>query len=187
VKGQVQVELAGKKKTMDISYHCTETSPQHIRLQGCKNMNFSDFELKPPRKIGGLIRINEDIKVNFNLFFQKTQFLTQIFSNMKKAASAVIVSGIILLLVSFGLLYSMIAIFPTQAEEYFQPVFRWSDAGTDWMFYAHPFVLSIALKWFWERYKEILPGGLVLKALELAFVYGIVAMLPVLWLTFQCY
>ena len=71
VKGQVQVELAGKKKTMDISYHCTETSPQHIRLQGFKSMKFSDFELKPPRKIGGLIRINEDIKVNFNLFFKK--------------------------------------------------------------------------------------------------------------------
>lgn len=104
---------------------------------------------------------------------------------MKKAASAVIASSIILLLVSFGLLYAMIAIFPGIAEEYFSPVFRWSNAGTDWMFYAHPFVLSIALKWFWERYKEILPGGTFMKALELAFVYGIVAMLPVLWLTFS--
>lgn len=104
---------------------------------------------------------------------------------MKKAISAVIVSGIILLLVSFALLYAMVAIFPQQAEEYYSPVFRWSNAGTDWMFYAHPFVLSIALKWFWERYKEILPGGKFMKALELAFVYGIVAMLPVLWLTFS--
>jgi len=104
---------------------------------------------------------------------------------MKKAASAVIASSIILLLVSFGLLYAMIAIFPKVAEEYFSPVFRWSDAGTDWMFYVHPLVLSIALKWFWERYKEILPGGTIMKALELAFVYGIVAMLPVLWLTFS--
>lgn len=104
---------------------------------------------------------------------------------MKKAISAVIVSGVILLLVSFALLYAMVAIFPQQAEEYYSPVFRWSNAGTDWMFYAHPFVLSIALKWFWERYKEILPGGKFMKALELAFVYGIVAMLPVLWLTFS--
>jgi len=104
---------------------------------------------------------------------------------MKKAASAVIASRIILLLVSFGLLYAMIAIFPKVAEEYYSPVFRWSDAGTDWMFYVHPLVLSIALKWFWERYKDILPGGTIMKALELAFVYGIVAMLPVLWLTFS--
>lgn len=104
---------------------------------------------------------------------------------MKKAISAVLVSGVILLLVGFALLYAMVAIFPQQAQEYFSPVFRWSNAGTDWMFYAHPFVLSIALKWFWERYKEILPGGKFMKALELAFVYGIVAMLPVLWLTFS--
>ena len=104
---------------------------------------------------------------------------------MKKAASAVIVSGIILLLVSFGLLYSMIAIFPTQAEEYFSPVFRWSDAGTDWMFYAHPFVLSFALKWFWERYKGQFTGSTIWRAFEVALAYGIVALLPVLWLTFS--
>ena len=77
---------------------------------------------------------------------------------MKKAIPAVIVSGIILLLLSFALLYLMVAVFPKQAEEYFSPVFRWSNAGTDWMFYAHPFILSIALKWFWERYKDNFPG-----------------------------
>jgi len=104
---------------------------------------------------------------------------------MKKAIPAVIVSGIILLLLSFALLYLIVAVFPKQAEEYFSPVFRWSNAATDWMFYAHPFILSIALKWFWERYKDNFPGGTFLKALELAFVYGIVAMLPVLWLTFS--
>ena len=104
---------------------------------------------------------------------------------MKKAITATLVSGVVLLLVSLGLLYFMIAVFPQLAEEYFSPVFRWSNAGTDWMFYAHPFVLSIALKWFWERYKEILPGNKIMKALEMAFVYGIVAMLPVLWLTFS--
>lgn len=104
---------------------------------------------------------------------------------MKKAITATLVSGIILLLVSFGLLYFLIAVFPQTAEEYFSPVFRWSTAGTDWMFYAHPFVLSIALKWFWERYKDILPGNKLMKAIELGFVYGIVAMLPVLWLTFS--
>jgi hypothetical protein len=68
-------------------------------------------------------------------------------------------------------------------EEYFSPVFR--PAGkTDWLFYAHPLILSIGLKWFWERYKNILTGPLLLRALEVALVYGIVALLPVLWLTF---
>lgn len=104
---------------------------------------------------------------------------------MKKAIIATLVSGAILLLTSLAVLFFMIAVFPHVAEEYFSPVFRWSTAGTDWMFYAHPFVLSIALKWFWERYKEILPGNKIMKAFEMALVYGVVAMLPVLWLTFS--
>ena len=104
---------------------------------------------------------------------------------MKKAIVATLVSGIILLLTSLAVLFFLIAVFPNVAEEYFSPVFRWSTAGTDWMFYSHPFVLSIALKWFWERYKDILPGNKIMKALEMALVYGVVAMLPVLWLTFS--
>lgn len=104
---------------------------------------------------------------------------------MKRAVTATAASGVILLLVSIAILYFVANVFPSLAEEYFSPVFRWSDAGTDWMFYAHPFVLSIALKWFWERYKEVLPGNRFMKALEMAIVYGMVAMLPVLWLTFS--
>ena len=53
------------------------------------------------------------------------------------------------------------------------------------MFYAHPFVVSFALKWFWERYKDIFKGSNILRAFEIALVYGIVAMVPVLWLTYS--
>jgi hypothetical protein len=65
------VELAGKRKVMDIAYSCVQSSPEQVRLRGAKVMKFSDFGLEPPRKIGGLIRINEEIKVNFNLNFRK--------------------------------------------------------------------------------------------------------------------
>lgn len=71
VKGQVMVELAGKRKVMDVSYSCTEPLPDRFNLKGQKTMRFSDFELEAPKKIGGLIRINEEIKVNFNLCFRK--------------------------------------------------------------------------------------------------------------------
>lgn len=71
VRGQVMVELAGKRKVMDISYKCSQSGPDQTRLQGGKVMRFSDFELVPPRKIGGLIRINEEIRVNFDLYFKK--------------------------------------------------------------------------------------------------------------------
>jgi hypothetical protein len=71
VKGQVMVQLAGKRKVMDITYRCTQSGPDQIRLQGGQVMKFSDFELTAPRKIGGLIRINPEIRVNFDLYFKK--------------------------------------------------------------------------------------------------------------------
>lgn len=89
-----------------------------------------------------------------------------------------------MLVLGLGMLYAGIYFFPKIADEYFSPVFR--KAGeTDWTFYVHPFILAIALKWFWERYKGILKGGVVLRAIEVALVYGIVALLPILWLTFS--
>lgn len=103
---------------------------------------------------------------------------------MKKVIIAVIVSSIVLLLLGLGMLWASIRFFPGLTEEYFSPVFR-SAGMTDWLFYVHPLILSIALKWFWERYKDLFSGPLLVKALEVALVYVIVAMLPVLWLTFS--
>jgi hypothetical protein len=103
---------------------------------------------------------------------------------MKKVIIAVIVSSIVLLLLGLGMLWASIRFFPGLTEEYFSPVFR-SAGMNDWLFYVHPLILSIALKWFWERYKELFSGPLLVKALEVALVYVIVALLPVLWLTFS--
>ena len=95
---------------------------------------------------------------------------------------SVLASTVVLLFLSFAMLYSSIYFFPALTEEYFSPVFR-SAGKLDWMYFVHPLVLSIALKWFWERYKNIFKGNILLKALEVALVYGIVAMMPVLWMT----
>jgi hypothetical protein len=104
--------------------------------------------------------------------------------NMNKVLVAWLIAGIVMLLLGLAMLYAGIYLFPRIADEYFSPVFR--KAGeTDWTFYVHPFILAFALKWFWERYKGILKGGVFLRAVEVALVYGIVALLPVLWLTFS--
>lgn len=102
-----------------------------------------------------------------------------------KKATPILIAGFLVLLVSLVLLYSIIYLLPTMMEEYYNPVFRSSSFATDWLFYAHPFVLSISLYWFWERFKSFLNGSIVWRALEIALVYGIIAMLPVLWLTFS--
>jgi len=103
---------------------------------------------------------------------------------MKKVIAAVLISSIVLLLLGVAMLYTSIYVFPKLTEEYFSPVFR-SSGNVDWMFYVHPLILSIALKWFWERFKGLFKGPLILRALDVALVYGIVALIPVLWLSFS--
>ena len=103
---------------------------------------------------------------------------------MKKIILSVIISGCILLILSLVMFYSSVYLFPEVTQEYFSSVFR-TSGNTDWLYYAHPFIVSIALKWFWERYKGIFKGSVILRALEVALVYGIVALIPVLWLTFS--
>lgn len=71
VKGLVDIELAGRRRRMEVEYKCSHIGGNQLRLQGDKIMKFSDFQLVPPKKIGGLIRINEEINVHFNLFFRK--------------------------------------------------------------------------------------------------------------------
>lgn len=104
--------------------------------------------------------------------------------NFGKVVFAWLLAGIIMLLLGLGMVYICIHFFPRIADEYFSPVFR--RAGeTDWTFYVHPFILSFCLKWFWERYKGILKGSFLLRAIEVALVYGLVALFPILWLTFS--
>jgi hypothetical protein len=104
---------------------------------------------------------------------------------MKKVLIAGFTAGAVLLILSLALFFLQVKILPELANQYWSDMFRRSDPATDWLFYAHPFVLSFALKWFWERYKDIFEGSNVLKAFEVALVYGIVAMVPVLWLTYS--
>ena len=103
---------------------------------------------------------------------------------IRKVIVSVLAAGALLLTLSLVMFYSSAYLFPSITEEYLSTVFR-NSGKADWLYYAHPFILSISLKWFWERYKDIFKGPLLLRAIEVALVYGIVALLPVLWLTFS--
>jgi len=102
-----------------------------------------------------------------------------------KKASPILIAGLLVLLVSLALLYSFIYLLPSIMDEYYNPVFRSSSFQTDWLFYAHPFVLSISLYWFWDRFKTTIKGSLTQRAFQISLAFGIIAMLPVLWLTFS--
>lgn len=102
---------------------------------------------------------------------------------MNKSLPTIILAGAAVLAISVILLYGFIYLLPGMMEEYYNPVFRSSSFGTDWLFYIHPFVLSAALYWFWG--KGNWQGSTFSKALTAGFTYGAVAMAPVLLLTFS--
>ncbi len=102
---------------------------------------------------------------------------------MNKSIPTILLAGVSVLIVSLALLYGLIYLAPALMEEYYNPVFRSSSFKTDWLFYVHPFVLSAALYWFWG--KGTWQGSSLSKAITAGVTYGVVAMVPVLFLTFS--
>jgi hypothetical protein len=104
---------------------------------------------------------------------------------MKKDYSTVLIAGLAVLAFSVSMLYAAVFIIPGMLEEYYNEVFRASSWKTDWLFYAHPFVLTVALKWFWDRNRDLFKGSAVVQALGLGTTYALVALVPVMILTFS--
>ena len=103
---------------------------------------------------------------------------------MKKVLISGLIAGFVLFIVSYGGLYIGINFFPGLFIEYNNPLFN-SDGSRDLLFYSHAFVFSIALSWFWQRFKGLFKGPLVMRGLEFGAVYSLVALLPVMWITFS--
>ncbi|MCB0707039.1 MAG: hypothetical protein KDC34_17105 [Saprospiraceae bacterium] len=103
---------------------------------------------------------------------------------MKRILISALISGLVLFAFSYLILFVSIKFFPTMLEEYYNPVF-WPGSERALLFYFHPFVLSLALAWFWNRVKSIFKGNTVLKGLEFGLVYGLIATLPAMWICFS--
>ncbi|QKJ32961.1 YceI family protein [Mucilaginibacter mali] len=67
ITGLVDIELAGVKKRFEITYQVSADSPNEFHLLGARNVTFSDFNLIPPRKLGGMIKTNDKLSVTFHL------------------------------------------------------------------------------------------------------------------------
>lgn len=67
IKGWVDIELAGKTKRYEVNYKFSSAHPKVINLIGEREVNFTDFGLTPPRKIGGMIQTNNELYVTFKL------------------------------------------------------------------------------------------------------------------------
>jgi hypothetical protein len=67
IKGWVNIELAGTSKRVEIKYQVSVDDQKVIHLLGSQDINFSDFNLIPPRKLGGMIKTNDLLNVAFHL------------------------------------------------------------------------------------------------------------------------
>ena len=103
---------------------------------------------------------------------------------MKKILFSGLVAGSILFVLSYGGLFTAVKFFPSLFIEYNNPLFN-SDGSRDVLFYLHAFIISLALSWFWDRFKGLFKGAALLRGVEFGLVYSIVAFLPVMWITFS--
>ena len=65
--GQVIIELAGVSKQFGMTYASSREDAATIQLTGCRRLSFGDFGLRPPQKMGGLIRVDSNLDVQFIL------------------------------------------------------------------------------------------------------------------------
>lgn len=103
---------------------------------------------------------------------------------MKKIFSLGLIAGVILFIISYGGLYIAIQYFPQFFVSYNNPLFN-SDGSRDILFYMHAFIISFALAFVWVRFKSLFKGPFILRGLSFGFIYGLVALLPVMWITFS--
>lgn len=94
------------------------------------------------------------------------------------------VAGVILLVFSYLALYLIVTFFPRLAEEYYNPVFSLEGDKTI-LYFIHPFILSFTLAWFWGRFKSLFTGPFWWRGIEMGLVYGLIATLPSMWITFS--
>jgi len=103
---------------------------------------------------------------------------------MKKVLISGIIAGIILFVFSYGGLFLAIRFLPSLFTQYNNPLFN-SDGSRDVLFYLHAFIFSFALSWFWDRFKGLFKGQFLIRGLEFGLVYALIALLPVMWISFS--
>ena len=103
---------------------------------------------------------------------------------MKRIIISGLITGAALFVISYGGLFLAVKFIPELFVDYNNPLFN-SNSERDLLFYMHAFIISMALSWFWDRFKGLFHGPIILKAISFGFTYALIALLPVMWITFS--
>jgi len=67
ITAKLHVKIAGVEKeyVVPITYN-----PNNGNVKGLLKLNIQDFQLKSPKKLLGMVVVNDNVEINFNLFLQ---------------------------------------------------------------------------------------------------------------------
>lgn len=103
---------------------------------------------------------------------------------MKKVIIPGITAGVVLLITSIVGLYFTIWFLPNIAMQYFNPAFG-DQSGKYAIYLLHPFVVGLALAWFWSKIKFFIGGSYLSRSIEFGAIYMVVAIFPFMLLLYS--
>lgn len=65
----IKITLAGVTREYPVSCIVSSCSENLVYITGYKNIKLTDFNIKPPEKFQGLIKVNNDVMINFGFVF----------------------------------------------------------------------------------------------------------------------
>lgn len=71
IEGVVDISLAGVTTRYNICYRISREDNGNVVLKGRQRVRFSEFQLLPPQKLKGLIKVNESLNVDFHLVLKE--------------------------------------------------------------------------------------------------------------------
>lgn len=70
VNGTIIIELAGTQKEFRIPLEFVKKGKNFV-MKGSRQFSFADFNLTPPKKVGGLIKVKDEFTASFMLSLQR--------------------------------------------------------------------------------------------------------------------
>lgn len=71
IKVNTVIELAGIEKAVEVLFTALESTNKRILLSGHRVICFSDFNLKPPVKMAGAVKVRDQLNVELNLLLER--------------------------------------------------------------------------------------------------------------------
>lgn len=106
---------------------------------------------------------------------------------MRKVLIPGLIAGVAMLLVGMIVSWLINLVLPNLMMEYKTTLFRpWEDPLMS-LYFAHPFVLGLALAFVWDKVKGLLQGGPMKKATNFALAYFIVATIPGMLISYSSF